>query len=151
MFKPSDTVTFKPYAPYGESYIESEDTLRSYGGQTATVLRQVGPEEADEEVGNMYEVMFTDQFTGTAFEDELTATGTEQLYRKCRDCHLFVEENSSREEDPEVAEYVHLYGECAHCERVATSHNAIPEAGPGQTLDYWKADGPEIMRLRFDS
>lgn len=39
--------------------------------QPVTVLRQLGPDEADEEVGPMYHVRFADGFEGDVFEDEL--------------------------------------------------------------------------------
>lgn len=40
--------------------------------QQVTVLRRLGLDEADEEVGPMYRVRFQDGFEGDVFEDELS-------------------------------------------------------------------------------
>lgn len=43
----------------------------AHRGQVVVVIRQLGPDEADAEVGPMYEVKADDGWTGYAYEDEL--------------------------------------------------------------------------------
>lgn len=71
-------------------------------------------------------------------------------YEKCRDCHLFIDRNDSEEDgDFEIAPFVHLYGECDLCVATDESHDATPGGGRG-TIEWWKANGPELMQARFD-
>jgi len=71
-------------------------------------------------------------------------------YEKCRDCHLFIDRNDVEEDsDFEIAPFVHLYGECDLCVATDESHDATPGGGRG-TIEWWKANGPELMRARFD-
>jgi hypothetical protein len=72
----------------------------------------------------------------------------ELLYEKCADCHLFIDENAAYEPGSPWAQYVHLFGECDLCVATDESHEARPGGGHG-TLDWWKANGPLLMRLRF--
>jgi hypothetical protein len=43
----------------------------AHSGQRATIIRPLGPDEADEEVGPMYRVVFPDGSRGDVFADEL--------------------------------------------------------------------------------
>jgi len=70
------------------------------------------------------------------------------VYEKCRDCHLFIEENDTGG-DPEIAPFVHLYGSCDACAETDASHAATPGGGHA-TLAWWKANGPALMRARFE-
>lgn len=69
-------------------------------------------------------------------------------YEKCRDCHLFIDVNDVEYDDDTLAAYVHLFGECDLCVETDESHEARPGGGRG-TLDYWKANGPDLMKVRF--
>ncbi|BDZ52653.1 hypothetical protein GCM10025867_48940 (plasmid) [Frondihabitans sucicola] len=82
--------------------------------------------------------------TGIHLEADGTVT-----YEKCSACHLFVDRNDSFDDDDTLAPYVHLYGECDLCVETDESHEARPGGGRG-TLDYWKANGPDLMKARFD-
>lgn len=79
-----------------------------------------------------------------------TTTGPEaQIVEKCNDCHLFIEPNSSFDDDPTLAEYVHLYGECDLCTATDETHEARPGGGV-HPISWWREHGPALMRARFE-
>jgi uncharacterized tellurite resistance protein B-like protein len=58
------TTTFRYYGGGTEE-------LRDRTGQTVSVLRELGDDERDREVGRMFEVVFPDGHAAVAFEEEL--------------------------------------------------------------------------------
>lgn len=62
-------MTEKTYTYYGGG---TEAPLRSRSGQTVTVVRELGDDQRDPEVGRMFLVRFVDGFEAHAFEEELT-------------------------------------------------------------------------------
>lgn len=82
-------------------------------------------------------------------EEDLDEEGA-TLYQKCKDCHLFIEENYVEPGNPHgYAPYVHLHRGDEADEAIDESHEATP-SGMKATLDTWKACGPVEMRQRFD-
>lgn len=77
------------------------------------------------------------------------AVAPEVEYEKCLDCHLFVEPNDDFENDPTLAAYLHLYGECDFCTATDDSHEAKPGGGT-HPLSWWREHGPALMRARFE-
>lgn len=71
------------------------------------------------------------------------------LYTQCRHCHLFVEANSAREDDPYLAPYVHLHRGDEADEALDATHEAQP--GESATLNHWMLHGPPAMLARFVS
>lgn len=59
------------YSEMQQEYEPREDRLRNYTGCTVKVLRQLGPDEVDKEVGSMFEVVTLDGFKFTAHTEEL--------------------------------------------------------------------------------
>lgn len=70
-------------------------------------------------------------------------------YEKCADCHLFIESNSSAEDDPAAAPYDHLTRGDESDGSVAETHDARPSGERG-SLPWWRANGPAEMVARFD-
>lgn len=61
-------------------------------------------------------------------------------------CPFFIERNSDHDEDPTLAEYIHLTrGNDA--DDLLEDHDAIP--GDTHTLDWWMEHGPFRVRERF--
>ena len=63
------TVTFEYHCWESDESTDAELWHRTR--QPVTVIRQLGPDEVDEEIGRMYHVRFQDGFEGDVFEDEL--------------------------------------------------------------------------------
>jgi hypothetical protein len=70
------------------------------------------------------------------------------LYRKCTDCHLFVEPNSAFGDFSGVAEYSHLSRGDEADDALDASHEPFPD-DEGHALAWWKVNGPPEMRARF--
>jgi hypothetical protein len=66
----TDAYTFT-YPDYGTPNGFPE--LTAHSGQTCTIVRELGDDERDPEVGRMFIVRFPDGTEGTANEDELVA------------------------------------------------------------------------------
>lgn len=49
-----------------------EVELHARSGQPCVILRPLGPDEADEEVGPMFRIRFEDGYEASAFAEELT-------------------------------------------------------------------------------
>jgi len=60
-------------------------------------------------------------------------------YTLCKHCDHFVEENPSREGDPNLAKYIHLDdGDSEY------THNAEP-SGDTRSIDRWKKERPDLF------
>jgi hypothetical protein len=66
--EPGDSVLFK------NTGHDSHSLARHYSGQRAVIVRQLGTDEVDDEVGPMYRVRFDDGEEFDAFDDELNMT-----------------------------------------------------------------------------
>ena len=73
---------------------------------------------------------------------------TDTLYEKCRDCHLFVDENYAHEPGSEIAPFVHLARGNAADEKLDADHEPVP-SGMKANLATWRVFGPVAMRERF--
>ena len=69
-------------------------------------------------------------------------------YEKCRECHLFIEENV--DSGPDIAPFVHLTRGDAADDAIDETHEA-KSSGEIHTLAYWRKNGPDKMRERFVS
>lgn len=72
----------------------------------------------------------------------------EQLYEKCRFCHLFVEPNEAYVPGENIATHVHLARGDDADEKLDADHDPTP-SGLRATLDTWRVFGPWQMRERF--
>jgi hypothetical protein len=94
------------YPNYGQPDGYSE--LTAHSGQSCTIVRELGDDERDPEVGRMFIVRFEDGVEGTANEDELhdhkfgpfeRTWMSGNLVRRCAGCSIVSMDSDEEEEE----------------------------------------------------